>query len=274
MDADDASKRAARVAHLVSRALNLAGLLASSRAARKAGAMPSREHVLGLLSELLTVIGQGPEPGLSAGGRPLDIVPQVERLLALCQGWSPSAEIPAEIQRAARDVLALFAVPEPPGGWDGWEGAPPEAPPGPEDPDPGLPPTVAELAAMPDTITFAAAIVWCGYLASPKMVAKIPPADLRRPALAHIDSLLATFRPVRRNHPETRAWWRALLERLQSFRALCEAWDGTEAPPLGLQEAARAVLMQLNHTSSSEELEALDEEVNPFYLRSPSPRNA
>ena len=93
---------------------------------------------------------------------------------------------------------------------------------------------------------------------------EIPPADLRRPALGHIDSLLATFRPVRRNQPETRAWWRALLERLESFRALCEAWDGTRAPPMRLQEAARAVLMHLNHKSSSEEYEALDEEVSPF----------
>ncbi|KYF61398.1 hypothetical protein BE11_42385 [Sorangium cellulosum] len=116
--------------------------------------------------------------------------------------------------------------------------------------------------------------MWCGYLASPKMVAKILPADLRRPALGHIDSLLATFRPVRRNQPETRAGWLVLLERLESFRALCEAWDGTAAPPMPLQEAARAVLMHLNHKSSPEEYEALDEEVSPFYLELPHPRGA
>ncbi|MDC0678465.1 hypothetical protein [Sorangium atrum] len=272
MDSDEASKRAARLAQCISGALNLAGLLASPRAARKLGVMPSREHAVEHLTDLLTVLGEGPDAGLSAGARPLDAASEVERLLALCRDWSPSPDIPAEILRAARDVLVAFAIPEPPGGWDDWEGAPPEAPPEPEDQDPRPPPTEAELAAIPDTATFAAALVWCGYLASPKMVAKIPPADLRRPALGHIDSLLDTFRPIRRNQPETRAWWLALLERLESFRALCEAWDGTTAPPMPLQEAARAVLMYLNHKSSSEEYEALDEEVSPFYLQPPGPR--
>ncbi|WP_434042440.1 MULTISPECIES: hypothetical protein [Sorangium] len=48
-------------------------------------------------------------------------------------------------------------------------------PPEQEDQDPRPPPTEAELPAIPNTATFAAALVWCGYLASPKMVAKIPP---------------------------------------------------------------------------------------------------
>lgn len=274
MDDDEASKRAARMAQCLAGTLNLASLLASPRAARKAGEMPSREHLVEHLSALQSEIDDAPYATFGAGQRVQDAAPKVKRLLALCHGWSPSPDIPAEIQRAARDVLAAFAVPEPSGGWDTWEGAPPEAPPEPEGQDPRPPPTEAELAAIPDTATFAAALVWCGYLASPKMVAKIPPADLRRPALGHIDSLLATFRPVRRNQPETRAWWLALLERLERFRALCEAWDGTRAPPMPLQEAARAVLMYLNHKSSSEEYEALDEEVSPFYLQPPSPRGA
>lgn len=274
MDDDESSKRAASMAQCLAGTLNLASLLASPRAARKAAEMPSREHLVGHLTALMGVLDDDPDTTFGAGQHARDAAPEVKRLLALCHGWPPAPDIPTEIQRAARDVLAAFAVPEPPGGWDAWEGAPREAPPEPEDRDPRPPPTEAELAAMPDAATFAAALVWCGYLASPRMVAKIPPAALRRPALGHIDSLLATFRPVRRNHAETRAWWLALLDRLEHCRALCEAWEGTEAPPMTLQEAARAVLMHLNRKSSPEEYEALDDEVNPFYLEPPGQRGA
>ena len=95
MDDDEASKRAARMAQLFPGTLNLASLLASSRAARKAGAMPSREHVLEHLSALQTDIDEAPKQGSAPDERPQDIAPQVKRLLASCQGWSPSPEIPA-----------------------------------------------------------------------------------------------------------------------------------------------------------------------------------
>jgi hypothetical protein len=131
------------VAKSVIPAQHLAGLLACPRIMRKVKEMPSREHVLehwdGLQSLVDWEAGRTPE-----GDRQLSkLGPPVNRLRALCESWTPSADVPPEIQRAARDLLAAFGAPEPAGGWDQFEG---EAEAG-DDIPPGM--TSGEVAPRP-----------------------------------------------------------------------------------------------------------------------------
>jgi hypothetical protein len=131
------------VAKCVIPAQNLAWLLACQRIMRKVNEMPSREHVLehwdGLQSLVDWEAGRTPE-----GDRQLsEIGPPVNRLRALCESWTPSADVPSEIQRAARDLLAAFGMPEPAEGWDRFEG---EAEAG-DDIPPGM--TSEEVAPRP-----------------------------------------------------------------------------------------------------------------------------
>ena len=103
-------------------ALNLAGLLAAPRITRQIGKMPSREHVLEHLDDLQSIINGEPMATFGDGRRWSELGPHVDRLRALCESWTPSADVPPEIQHAARDVLAAFGIPEPPEGWDQFEG--------------------------------------------------------------------------------------------------------------------------------------------------------
>ncbi|WP_437306029.1 hypothetical protein [Sorangium sp. So ce388] len=253
--------------------VNYAGVLAAPRVARSLGTAPSREELLGLLDRFIALSGEGSR-GTIGDGRPIhEVTAHAWTLRALCETWTPAPEVPVAIQQSARSLFTAFGFPEPPEGWDALE-APAEAPPEPEDPDPRPPPTEAELAARPHPFSFGVAIGWCRYLASPKMVAKIPPADLRFPALGHLDNMLALFRTERSKNAEGRAYFATLIERLETLRALCEAWDGTEAPPARTQEAARAVHMQLQHKSDPREYDAFEEDVDPVYLTIPKVRSA
>ncbi|WP_437591251.1 hypothetical protein [Sorangium sp. So ce1000] len=253
--------------------VNYAGVLAAPRAAHGLGAAPSREELLGLLDRFIALNGE--ESRVTIGdGRPIhEITAHARMLHALCDTWTPSPDVPTAIQQAARSLLAAFGIPEPPGGWDELE-APPEIPPEPEDPDPRPPPTEAELAARPHPFAFGVAIGWCQYLGSPRMVAKIPPADLRFPALGHLDNMLALFRTARSKNAEGRAYFATLIQRLETLRALCEAWEGAEAPPARLQEVARAIHMQMQHKSDPCEYDAFEEDVDPVFLTIPKARNA
>ncbi|WP_437744528.1 hypothetical protein WMF39_05670 [Sorangium sp. So ce1504] len=253
--------------------VNYAGALAAPRVAQSLGAAPSREELLTLLDRFIALNGEGSRVTIG-DGRPIhEVTAHVRTLRALCETWTPSPAVPAEIQQAARSLLAAFGFPEPPEGWDALE-APPEVPPEPEDPDLRPPPTEAELAARPHPFAFGVAIGWCHYLASPRMVAKIPPADLRFPALGHLDNMLALFRTARSKNAEGCAYFATLIQRLEILRALCAAWDGAEAPPARLQEVARAVHMQMQHKSDPREYDEFEEDVDPVYLTIPKVRNA
>ncbi|AGP34351.1 hypothetical protein SCE1572_07430 [Sorangium cellulosum So0157-2] len=253
--------------------VNYAGALAGPRVAQSLGAGPSREELLALLDRFIALNGDGSRVTIG-DGRPIhEVTAHARTLRALCDTWTPSPEVPVAIQRAARSLLAAFGIPEPREGWDELD-PPPEEPPELEDPDSRPLPTGAELAARPHPFHFGVALQWCCYLASPRMVAKIPPADLRLPALGHLDDMLALFRTARSKNAEGRAYFATLINRLETLRALCEAWDGSEAPPARVQEVARAVHMQLQHASDPREYDELDEDVDPVYLTIPKGRSA
>ncbi len=119
---DEPSKRAAQLGQAITAAINLAGLLASPLVMRKVGEMPSREHVLGHLDGLQSIIEGASTATFQDGRRLSELGPHVDRLRALCASWTPSADVPSEIQQAARGLLAAFGIPEPTEGWDRFEG--------------------------------------------------------------------------------------------------------------------------------------------------------
>lgn len=272
---ESASNLAARYAITISNFANLLGVLASPGVMAKAKDLPSREHLLRHIDDYIAAVdaweamkNSGHMP-FELNGKPLEFVPHGHELRKLCENWTPSAEVPKDIMDTARAMLAAMGFSEPPGGWDEFEGYPAQPPPEPESPDPRPPPTAAELAAQPDIVRVNAALVWCQYLASPKMVAKISPADLRRPALSHIDTLLASVRPVRSNRASTRARWIFVIHELEALRALCDAWDGSAPPTEQIRKAALELLMHFENAKNPDEYLSFDENVEPFYLQTP-----
>lgn len=252
--------------------VNYAGVLAAPRSARSLGAAPSREEILALLDRFIALNGEDSRVTLG-DGRPIqEVTAHARTLRALCETWTPSPEVPAEIQRVARSLIAALGFPEPPEGWDELE-VPPEEPSEPEDVDPRPPPTEAELLARPHPFLIGVALGWCQYAASPRMVAKIPPGDLRSPALNHLDNMLALYRTARGKGAEARAFEATLIHRIETLRALCEAWDGAESPPARVQEFARAVHMQLQQGNDPREYDAFEEDVDPLYLTIPKVRS-
>jgi hypothetical protein len=121
---EEMAMRAAQLAQRIATAMNLAGLLASPAVMRRVREMPSREHILEHLDGLRTVTDEGAVATFGDGSQLSAITPHVARLRALCDAWTPSADVPAEMQQAARDLLAAFGIPEPPEGWDRFEGEP------------------------------------------------------------------------------------------------------------------------------------------------------
>jgi hypothetical protein len=105
----------------IAAALDLAELLAWPRAMRQIPEIPSREDVLARWDDLKSEIDVASTGKRGKGRRFLAAEPHVDRLRALCESWTPSAEVPPEIRRAARDLLAAFDTPEPPGGWGRWD---------------------------------------------------------------------------------------------------------------------------------------------------------
>ncbi|WP_437587333.1 hypothetical protein [Sorangium sp. So ce1000] len=116
----DASKKAAQLAQALAGAVNVADLLASpSLWWVKATSWPSQEHLVEDMDQLLSALGTAlDEQKFAAPAR---------RLRGLLSAWEPGPEIPADISKAARELLAALGIEEPPGGWDAPEG-PPEGP--------------------------------------------------------------------------------------------------------------------------------------------------
>jgi hypothetical protein len=272
--AANASRSAVEFASAVACFIDMMALFASPRVAAKLDRLPAREVVLDHIDAYLKFLRRvGPHERDRAGvddrKSMLDTEPDVLRLKELFVFWTPLSGLTPEITRAARELLHGIGLPAPDEGWDNFEGPPPDPPQEPEDPDPRPPPTEAELSARPDMARYHQAYMWCRYLASPRMVAKISPAALRHPALEHIDTLLASYRPVRSDKAKGRAFWVDVIRRVESLRVLCEAWDGSETPPPRVQEAARAVILRFEPELTRERLESLDEDVQRFYLESP-----
>jgi len=115
------SEQAAHLAQTVMQTINLAALLASPRLLRNATEMPSREHLLEHFDALARVFSTG---RVSSSPADVGATPEAAlRLRGACAQWTPGPEAPAEVQQAARALLAAFGVNEPPGGWDAFEGA-------------------------------------------------------------------------------------------------------------------------------------------------------
>ena len=105
----------------ISAALDLAELLAWPGAMRRIPEMPSREDVVARWDDLKSEIEVASTEKRGKGRSFLAAEPHVDKLRALCAPWTPSADVPCEIRRAARDLLAAFGSSEPPGGWDRWD---------------------------------------------------------------------------------------------------------------------------------------------------------
>jgi hypothetical protein len=102
----------------ISAAEDLAELLAWPGALRRIPEIPSREDVVARWDDLKSEIEVASTEKRRNVRRFLAAEPHVDKLRALCASWTPSADVPSEIRRAARDLLAAFDFPEPPGGWD------------------------------------------------------------------------------------------------------------------------------------------------------------
>jgi len=199
-----------------------------------------------------------------------DLIPIVRALQRLLQGWVPASGVTLQQRECARMLLETLGIPEPPEGWDHFEGLAPTEP-EPVDPDPRPAPTADEVAARPDIVRMTRALGWCMYVASPKMIAKIPARELHRPALSHVDCLLAAYRPLRSDHAQGRARLLSLVDTVQRLRELCELWDGRDGPSREIQRAAQVVLGHGNPDQTPEKCEAFDDDVDPACLLLPRP---
>ncbi|WP_437912595.1 hypothetical protein WME73_36750 [Sorangium sp. So ce302] len=110
----DASKKAAQLAQALAGAVNVAELLASPSLWAKATSWPSREHLVEHMDQLLSAFGTELDQQKFAA--------PARRLRAQLSAWEPGPEIPADISKAARELLAALGIEEPPGGWDAPEG--------------------------------------------------------------------------------------------------------------------------------------------------------
>jgi hypothetical protein len=116
-----AQERTSERANRVNTAMHFARILASPRVVRRTKEMPSREKLLGYWDGLKSVIDHA-RGGCWDARAMLVLEPHADKLRALCESWTPSADVPSEIQRAARDLLAAFDIPEPAEGWDRFKG--------------------------------------------------------------------------------------------------------------------------------------------------------
>lgn len=110
----EASKKAAEMAQAFANLLNLTGALAAPQVWARASPRPTRahlvEHVDGVLSLLAGTSGQDL------------LTAHAKRLRAQLATWEPGPQLPPELQRAARELLAAVGVNEPPGGWEAFDG--------------------------------------------------------------------------------------------------------------------------------------------------------
>lgn len=259
-------------ARAIAGAFNLLALLASPRVCARLTArgavLPSPKHVAEHLEELINALdGATFGPASPKNGR--EVLPSLRALQRIALEGD-GRTVALDLQEGARMLLETMGIPEPPEGWDQFEGPAPTEP-EPLDPDPRPPPTAEEVAATPDIVRMTRALGWCMVVASPKMIAKIPAAALHRPALAHVDCLLAAYRPRRDNDAKGRAQLLSLIDTVERLRELCERWDGHEAPSREIQRSAQVVLGHGNPDQTPEKCEAFDGDVDPAWLLLPRP---
>lgn len=110
----EASKKAAELAQTFATFLNLAGGLAAPRVWAKVSPWPTRAHLVEHADAFLTMLG-----GTSGQA---SLAAAAARLRARLAAWEPGPQLPPELQREARELLAAAGAGEPPGGWDTFEG--------------------------------------------------------------------------------------------------------------------------------------------------------
>lgn len=106
---------AARVANLLSQALNALGLLAAPRAWDQWN--PGIDK-LAAVREALVALGTGDEFASGAGTMPEGFVDELARFADALGGEGPTAEQVT----GARSLLSHAGIPEPAGGWDAFDG--------------------------------------------------------------------------------------------------------------------------------------------------------
>jgi hypothetical protein len=241
-------------AERISWALHLIALFAAPVAAKRYGSFPAAEQIMTAMNELLEA------------GTPQS---SLEKLRTLVGAWVPSVDVPVEIQNTARDVLAEMGFPTPDMGWDSWSGLVEDSAPEALTPDPLPPPTNEELAVRPPGYRFGWALEWLKWLASPWMIAKVPPLELFQPAMVHLDALLLCLRPFRSEYASERLRMRSILAELEQLRQQCALWSGLTPTPISIQQAARRILVLLDRETMLDQLMQYDCKLDVWVLQPP-----
>lgn len=257
----EASERAARLAQAASQLMNLSALLAAPRVLLTIPEAPTREHILQHIDAFAQHIDTFPTVFKSTPAKDAALPGALARLRDACAAWAPGPVASPDVQEAARSLLAALGVPTPADGWDLFE-APQDEP---EDPDPRPPPSPEEDAARPDGLRFVTAVEWLRYIGSSRMIAKMAPGAWARSAVEHVDTLLASYRPVRSHRASRRRLLLDALEDLEALRALCDAATTSATPPAEVRERARALLYFLNVATTDEECDAFEQEPSEAY---------
>jgi hypothetical protein len=270
-DSNPATPNMAELAERIAAALNALGMLAAPMAARRYGSFPPKEQILARINDLHEIAMSG-NMELQSKGPLSSCGARIGELTALLEAWVPSVEVPVAIRQTAQNVLIDLGFPTPDEGWEVWHGGVEYEPTEPLTPDPLPPPTQEELAARPHGYFFAVGLEWLKWMASPKMIAKVPPADLARPSIRHIDSIILSFRPFRSEYASSRMRFRSMLAELEQMRKDCIIWNGTAPVPLPLQEAARRIVLALEFSNTIDQVVEYDVDVEPWVLEPPPPK--
>jgi hypothetical protein len=98
-------------------------LLCAPRMAHSQKAVPTRAELLAVLDDYLRVLREHRDMFDDTDG-PLarKVDPHAQRLRELVATWTPSPDVPADIQLAARAMIDAMGMSPPQGGWDEFEG--------------------------------------------------------------------------------------------------------------------------------------------------------
>lgn len=126
----DPNKRAAEAAAIISQTVNCFAVLASPKVAGKLPTMPSRLSLLEVVDAYLhglDFFGEARHGRNTQGsGATLRVATEsrAKQLRSLLACWTPSPDVPREIQEAARALIEALGFPAPPEGWDNFEAPP------------------------------------------------------------------------------------------------------------------------------------------------------
>lgn len=229
----EANESAAAMAVQTAGALEHLALLASPRLVEKAGLPFSRTNLLDQLDALLHVFeDMRASSGSSAPPKAFIGEGDLRQLRRLCEAWSLSEPVPADIRQTARHILESYGI-EPPDGWDTFAGprkAVQEAP--------SVRPqrAILRLQCGPDPLATALsnAMYVLEELTSSRRIRTLAMLPTRYELLSAVDTYI--------NWPTTNS---AIHPAARALRGHIEHWTPSTDLPLELQHAARSFLNAL-----------------------------